>query len=239
MVLRKQIQAKWAWLAIFVIAVFVSSPVFVTASQIHFDIDVVNSGQVSWEGDENPLVGTGINVTEVTGLNTPSNSSSMNIINDGLLNFRTGPLQSYSSYGDIHTWIFNGGGYVNVTGSIPDMGIAETTLMSGVFSTAGTTYLDFNSNDNCWFVAFAGFTDKKNEELLNYYGMPKVDYYGNFNISFEVQGYADVFDGFVSTHVLSGDITNHPVPIPASALLLGSGIAGLIGFGKRIRKRVS
>lgn len=30
-----------------------------------------------------------------------------------------------------------------------------------------------------------------------------------------------------------------PVPIPASVLLLGSGLAGLIGFGKRMRKRVS
>ena len=29
-----------------------------------------------------------------------------------------------------------------------------------------------------------------------------------------------------------------PVPIPASALLLGSGIVGLIGFGKRMRKKI-
>ncbi len=29
------------------------------------------------------------------------------------------------------------------------------------------------------------------------------------------------------------------VPIPASALLLGSGMVGLIGFGKRMRKKVS
>ena len=29
-----------------------------------------------------------------------------------------------------------------------------------------------------------------------------------------------------------------PVPIPASALLLGSGMVGLIAFGKRVRKRV-
>ena len=29
-----------------------------------------------------------------------------------------------------------------------------------------------------------------------------------------------------------------PVPLPASALLLGSGMVGLIGFGKRMRKRL-
>ncbi len=41
----------------------------------------------------------------------------------------------------------------------------------------------------------------------------------------------------INITVLAHDISQ--VPIPASALLLGSGIVGLIGFGKRMRKRVS
>lgn len=37
-------------------------------------------------------------------------------------------------------------------------------------------------------------------------------------------------------NIVTSDAT--PVPIPASALLLGSGLVGLIGFGKRMRKRL-
>ena len=36
--------------------------------------------------------------------------------------------------------------------------------------------------------------------------------------------------------IITSDI--QPVPLPASALLLGSGMVGLIGFGKRMRKRL-
>ena len=38
------------------------------------------------------------------------------------------------------------------------------------------------------------------------------------------------------TIAITSDIA--PVPIPASALLFGSGMVGLIGFGKRMRKKV-
>ena len=60
-------------------------------------------------------------------------------------------------------------------------------------------------------------------------------------------------DGYILTNgefppIINGDSDDQmavgifnadPVPIPASALLLGSGMVGLIAFGQRMRKRVS
>lgn len=43
-------------------------------------------------------------------------------------------------------------------------------------------------------------------------------------------------NGEFAISVLTSDIA--PVPIPASFLLLGSGLVGLIGFGKRMRKNI-
>lgn len=162
------------------------------------------------------------------------------------MDFITGGCLGSASVGNAHSWTFDGGGTLTLIGGVDTSGdgeadiIAEgTSLMSGTFLVGGVTHLDYYSGTEKWFVTFAAFTDEKNEDLLDYYGMPHVDYYGNFNISFEVTGDNNVFDGFTSTQVLSGDISNYPVPISASALLLGSGLVGLIAFGQRMRKRVS
>ena len=243
MFLGKQRQVKWAGLAVIAIAalVFVSSPVL-AASQIHFDIDSETPGSISWAGGLNPLVGTDIEVDQVIGLGTPQLSGTAYNLIGGLLSFQTGGYVSYTPGTNINQWEFAGGGSLAITGSVDFAGdapdIAHTTLMSGVFIYNGVVNLEHNFNSNEWLVTFASFNDDKNDLLLERYGMPDVPYYGDFNISFEVQGDSNLLDGFASTNVLSGDISNYPVPIPASALLLGSGIVGLIGFGKRMRKKV-
>ena len=241
MFLGKQRQVKWAGLAVIAIAVlvFVSSPVLGAQSQIHFDIDATTNGSISWGGlPTDSLIGLNIEVDQVIGINTPLLSGTpYNLIN-GLLNFQTGSFVSYTSGPLMNQWEFGGGGSITLTGTadLPSLPDPSGTLMSGEFIYNGVVNLEHNIGTNEWLVTFASFNDDKNDLLLQKYGMPDVPYYGDFNISFEVDGDSDLSDGFTSTQVLSGDISNYPVPIPASALLLGSGIVGLIGFGKRMRK---
>lgn len=99
--------------------------------------------------------------------------------------------------------------------------------MRGEFSFCEVTYVDLPGNQD-WSVTFASFTDEKHEDLTNFYGMPSGLYNGNFNISFEVED-SNPADGFASSDVLSGDISNYPIiPAPAAAWLLGSGLIGLV-----------
>ena len=77
MLLGKQSQrvsAGWPGLVLVAIATFilVSSPMLAPASQIHFDIDTLTAGTISWAGGDSPLVGTDIEVDQVMGLDTPN-----------------------------------------------------------------------------------------------------------------------------------------------------------------------
>ncbi len=243
MLLGKQSQrvsAGWPGLVLVVIATFilVSSPMLAPASQIHFDIDTLTAGTISWAGGNAPFVGTDIEVDQVMGLDTPNYSGVAYPLIDGELDFVTGKWQNYSEMGPIHRWTFAGGGSLTLTGGV-DFGSDGTNIPAGTelmkdgeFSFNEVTWLDFYPGDEKWFITIASFTDYKNEDLLTHYGMPSVLYNGNFNISFEVQN-TDPTDGFVSSRVLSGDISNYPVPIPAAVWLLGSGLIGLVGLRRR------
>ncbi|MDY6988795.1 MAG: VPLPA-CTERM sorting domain-containing protein [Thermodesulfobacteriota bacterium] len=210
-------------------------------SQIHFDIDTPTTGSISWAGGEAPLVGSDIEVDQVMGLGTPNYPDVAYSVTDGELDFQTGKCLDVIDEGPFYRWTFAGGGWITLTGGVDFDGDGSniptgTLLMDGEFSFCEVTYMDFYGAEKKWSVTFASFTDDKAEGLTTHYGMPSGLYNGNFNISFEAED-DDPTDGFESSDVLSGDISNYAIiPAPAAAWLLGSGLIGLVVVRRRLDK---
>lgn len=204
-----------------------------TATYLDFGIDAIHSSKASiwYAGGSAPLSGCDISVDDVTGFSTPMNSGVKTTIQNGLLSFKTGNLIS-SGPG---TWTFGGGGSITLDGNI---GTGNITLFSGSFNTAVVQAMQVMPGKLYFGVVLGGFEDTKHKDLLKLYGLPEVLYLGNLNISFYGSGSVPGVGGpFQSLYVLSGNIVNTPVPVPASVVLLGSGLLGLVGISRFRRKK--
>ena len=87
-------------------------------------------------------------------------------------------------------------------------------------------------------MVFSGFTDNKTQDLFTFMGLTGLSttgWEGDMNLSFFGTGTPGCV--IASTQILSGDVVNTyvPVSIPPSALLLGTGLLGLVGLGWRKR----
>ena len=202
-------------------------PAIAQASTVlDFGITAPTTGTLSYAGGAAPLIGSGIDVDDVVGLNTTLNNNVVSICASCTLDFQTG-----ASTGG---WNYGAGGTITITGGIdfpdatPDIA-AGSTLLQGTFGSA--TVIDLGSGIFEFQIVGGSFTDTKHPDLLAFYGLPDISYDGGLNISFSTT--ATMGNSFTSTQVFSGDVVNQPVPIPAAAWLFASGLLGLMGIAKK------
>jgi len=197
------------------------------AGVIDFAILPPNSGSVSYAGGANPLVGSNISVSSITGIGTSANSGVTATCVGCTLNFTTGALTGTTA----NSWNFGGGGGTSVTlvggvdflDATPDIP-AGSTLMSGTFGDATVITLGGAG----FSIVGSSFFNSANAALDSFYGVPPGQLiYGNLNIGITSAGGPTPPGGFTSSQVLSGDVVGSEAPEPGTLLLLGSGLVGL------------
>ena len=185
------------------------------------------AGSIIYDPATDPaLIGSSIEVDTVAGLNTPNHDAVISTCSSCLLSFNTGAFTGYDA--STKTWSFSGGGNISIIGGVdfPDLAApndipAGTTLLTGSFDNAMVVQLSSGAFD--FRIAGGAFTDHKDAQLLNYYGLPQASLYqGGFNLSFQANSLAS--NGFSSTSVVSGNILNTPVPLPSALLLFISAL---------------
>lgn len=222
------------------------------SNYVDFNIDGIHANaSINYAGGAAPLVGTGISVDSISGhaangslvqgpfavtgfasgipINPPNPP-----ITSGILDFTTGNLTSHVAGSNV--WDFAGGGSIKITGGINAIGIADSAvLLSGSFKSAEVTRMGNKFN-----IAIGDFTDEKDCVLARYFfgitSTPTSGLVGGFTGNLNLSFYATGVDSFFSTSVLSGDVTNTPVPLPGAVWLLGAGLVGLVGVRRRMRK---
>jgi hypothetical protein len=194
---------------------------------IDYGLVAPTTGSLAYAGGSAALVGTDIGVDNVTGLQTPSNDGVTRSCFNCLLNFTTGALTS--------SWNWGGPGSISLEGSIPGAGIfGSTNLFSGTFTNASVVTLS-----GVTVVALTNFSATNNVNVTNFFGLPSgPGYVGTINLSFQVP-VGTVIGGAFNTlnggQLLSGDVAIN-TPELTSILLLGSGLAGIGWFNRKIRK---
>ena len=138
-----------------------------------------------------------------------------------------------------NAWTFGGGANTSITirGGVFDTVTQQTVIQPGTLLLSGTfggaqVVPVFNLPGINFSIIGAWFQDWKNPLLLELFGLAGPELWnGAFNLSLNLANLPD--NAFRSSAVYSGDLVNTPVPIPPSALLLGSGILGLVALGWR------
>jgi len=186
------------------------------------------TASISYAGGASPLVGTGIVVDEVVGLNTPLNNFVVRALTSGLLTFTTGNF-TVASPGPPAAWNFGSGGSITIMGDDGLGAPGVTALLTGAFLTANVTV-----QGGVGKIAGSAFLNVVDADLAAFYGLTggaTSFYTGNFNLQFRATGTPPA--AFTSSIVLSGDITTSPAPEPGTLALAGVAVVGGLIWRRR------
>ncbi len=191
---------------------------------LEFTVPANNPGaSISYAGGATDLVGTGITITQVQGLDTPMSNLVIEAITSGAMNFTSGAFT-----GNVGTseWVFGAGpaGGLTITGGISSLGLANgSTLLSGTIKSASVV-----ASGSTFKVGISVFLNTVNSTLASYYGLQGgsgASWTGIYNIGFNATGSAP--SSFSSSSVGSGTVDTNPiVPEPSSLVIAGLALWG-------------
>lgn len=210
------------------------------------------TNRISYAGAGGPLIGTGIQIGSVQGVDTPANSFVSGVC--GLaggsrcsLSFTTGSLVSYNNA--LNQYIFNPGGSITMTapggiqlipGGAPEVP-AGAIVLQGSF--ASQVVIDDNLVGSFNFAP-AAFGDRKHPALVNFYypGLPNPatqPFNGSVGFNFTGPVGVGINGPFVSTAVLAaGSSLENVVPEPGTYALFGT-VGAFLGLGLWRRRRAA
>jgi hypothetical protein len=119
---------------------------------------------------------------------------------------------------------------LTIVGSVPALGLANRPLLTA--TSMSSFNLIYAPDPSGGFTIYAIGLDTKDRSLLSALGIPLTTEWGYFGWSMTGQPLTAPH----SWSALSTDIKNTQVPEPAAMFLLGSGLVGLWGFRKGVRK---
>ena len=198
-------------------------------------------GTISFAGGVSPLVGTGIRIGVVTGVDTPVNENSHLVTGDGVsygtLDFTTGAFQGYSG----GSYWFGSGGSFQIYGNVADAGVFGSgpgqLLFSGIFDSASVGRVGSLS-----MLTASGTDTYENPLLVSYFGLGPETL---FDFSSYVIAMGSIGSGTpFSLAAFSTDWANPDPPLdnmeaavttpePAPFVLLGSALAWVAAARKR------
>jgi hypothetical protein len=186
-------------------------------------------GTLTYDGAGGPAIGNDIAFVNImSNGEVPLNPNTTLVCSNCLLDFQTGANTQEGPPG----WTWAGGGSFTLTGDVPSLGLVGATLISGTFTgTANTPGMAGETT-----ALFFGLgVDSKDPTLAAFYGLDPSNFtFANTEIALDTLT-VDATTGAFTALPNQADIINTQavVPNPATAMLLGLGMAGLAAMKRQ------